>query len=388
MKYAPGIGPNPVVFVIHDVNKSLVFEWMAEGLVTEGFPIRFVHLQPQPGYFHQWLTEKGIPSVHIPYATRRQLPGVLWRLWRLFQEWQPRIVHTHLLDAGLAGLTAAWLAGVPHRLYTRHYATMNWEYYPKNVMLDQWCNAKATRIVSISPGVSTVLQDYEGVPAEKITRLPHGFDLPLFAHVPAARTDALRQRYSLPPGNGPVVGAISRFIELKGVQYLIEAFRGILTDYPGAVLFLANAQGDYAPQIQALLATLPPDSFRTVSFESDLPALYTLFDVFVHIPVNPLVEAFGQTYIEALAAQVPCVFTASGIGCQVARHGYNSLVVPFRDAPAVEAAIRQLLQDPALAQRLAAQGQQDVQAEYNLDLYHRRQAALHRNPAAPVLPRV
>src|SRR5256885_4070776 len=38
-----------------------------------------------------------------------------------------------------------------------------------------------------------------------------------------------------------------------------------------------------------------------------------LLDVFVHAPIAPQVEAFGQVYVEAMAAGVPSVITRAGI---------------------------------------------------------------------------
>ena len=42
----------------------------------------------------------------------------LWKLYRFLKKEKPQIVHTHTPKAGIIGMLAAKLAGVPHRLHT------------------------------------------------------------------------------------------------------------------------------------------------------------------------------------------------------------------------------------------------------------------------------
>src|SRR5690606_5939387 len=42
----------------------------------------------------------------------------MWQLIKLFRKERPQIVHTHTPKAGLLGMIAAYMTGVPHRLHT------------------------------------------------------------------------------------------------------------------------------------------------------------------------------------------------------------------------------------------------------------------------------
>ena len=132
-------------------------------------------------------------------------------------------------------------------------------------------------------------------------------------------------------------------------------------------MLLFNAKGDYETQIKSQLKCLPKSNYRMVSFENDLSAVYKLFDVFVQVSTDRNIEAFGQTYVEALAAGVPSVFTLSGIANEFIVDGENALVVPFKDAEAIYFAIKRILSEPDLREHLKQNGYQSVKENFGLE---------------------
>src|SRR6185295_19908794 len=96
----------------------------------------------------------------------------------------------------------------------------------------------------------------------------------------------------------------------------------------------------------------PEKSFIEIRFENNIFALYKLFDVFVHTPIDEYAEAFGQTYVEALASGVPAIFTLSGIACDFVQHEKNAWVVPYKDSGKIVTAMNALLNDESLKANL------------------------------------
>ena len=68
----------------------------------------------------------------------------------------------------------------------------------------------------------------------------------------------------------------------------------------------------------------------------------------MHLPVTPGVEAWGQVYVEAMAAGVPLVCTRSGIGNELLVDGENCIVVNYRDADSTHEGLIRLASDSTL----------------------------------------
>lgn len=356
-----------VVYIISDIDKALAFEWIAMGLSKEKFELSFLLLTAQKSSILQTFLEQNNFTVRsIVCAGKKDWPLAWLSIIKYLKRWKPDLVHCHLLQANILGLTAAKVLGIPKRIYTRHHSDYHFRYFPKGVKWDKLSNRMATHIVAPSNGVKKILMEMEHVLPDKITTINHGFDLAYFESVPKQIIASVQQKYN-PEHKYPVVGVISRFTELKGIQYIIPAFEKLLEQYPNALLLLFNAKGDFAHTLnEQLKQHIPEHAYKTVAFESELAAVYQLFDVFVQVSTDTNIEAFGQTYIEALAAGVPSVFTLSGIAPDFIQHLKNAVVVPFKNEEAIYKGIHILLEDKNLRNEIIQEGLNSVQKRFSL----------------------
>lgn len=342
----------------------LSFEWMTRGLDRARFELQWVVLDKNDSPLVGHLAACGVLVHALPYVRRRDKLAAPARIAALCRRERIDIVHVHFFGACAAGLLGARLGGVRHRLHTRHYAD------PRDDSLDRAIrsalyNRASTCIVAPSRVVEEILVERERVPADKIVRIEHGFALEQFVAPPPDAVEAVRRRHGI-QATGPVIGVIARYVELKGVQYVIPAFRRLLEHRPDAQLVLAGTRGDYADRIRALLRELPRDRWVEIAFEDQVFALYPLFDVFVHAPIREHVEAFGQVYVEALAAGVPSVFTPAGIAADCIEHQRTAWLVPFADSAAILAGIEALLDDAQLCERMREAGRELVRERHGL----------------------
>jgi glycosyltransferase involved in cell wall biosynthesis len=349
-----------VTYLISNINKAIAFEWIAQHFPNHNLQLSFVLLNTGPSELESSLKNNNVRVTRIHFAGSRHLVKAFFKLYGLLRETKPDIVHCHLFHATLLGLFTGRLAGVKRCIYTRHHSTYNWQYNKKGVWLDRLLNWLATDIVAISENVRNVLLNNEKVPSAKVRLIQHGFDLYAFQSISNDRIENLKKKYN-PHNRAPAIGVIARWLHLKGLQYIIPAFQQVLADYPNAFIILANANGPYKEEIDSMLASLPEHSHISIPFENDLFALYQLFDVYVHTPLNPTIEAFGQTYVEALAAGIPSIFTMSGVAPEFVEHEKNAMVVDFKDQNGIYNSVSRLLADKDLSERMVKNGKRDVQ---------------------------
>ncbi len=313
-----------IVYIVSQVHKSLAFEWIASGLKSN-YKLTFILLNATSSSLEDFLIGQSIEVKRFSYRGKQDFLFTFLKTFFYLLFKRPQIVHTHLLDAQLIGLTAAWLTGINRRIYTRHNSNYHHVYHPRGVRFDVWSNRMATKIISISQATDQTLLELEHVPLSKVVKISHGFDLNVFTEVFLERTEQIRKKWQIQKHH-PVVGIIARHIEWKGIQFIIPAFQKFLNENPNAFLVIANASGPYHNAIKELLKSIPTDRVILIPFEEDVAALYSVFDFYVHTPVDPICEAFGQTYVEALAAGIPSVFTLSGIAAEFIQHDRNALV--------------------------------------------------------------
>jgi glycosyltransferase involved in cell wall biosynthesis len=351
-----------ILYIISNVDRAIAFEWIAIELAKRGFKIEFIFFGKQQPFLYARLKEFGFTTYFIEHQSKRDLLTTFLRVSFYLVRKRPDVVHTHLFEANLAGLFAAWVVRIKQRIHTRHHADYHHQYFPHAVKWDRLINYFSTQIIAISDNVKNILSRKEHVPESKIIYIPHGFDLKRFQIKASDQINALKDKFQVNSFQYPVVGVISRYMELKGIQYIIPAFKQLKQAYPHALLILANAKGPDKDKIKSQLEKeLKKEDYLEIEFEEDLFSLYQLFDIFVHVPVNSTIEAFGQTYVEALASGIPSVFTLSGIAREFVINKENALVVDFKNSKEIFLAMKEILENPLLKERLITKGIKSVE---------------------------
>jgi alpha-maltose-1-phosphate synthase len=126
---------------------------------------------------------------------------------------------------------------------------------------------------------------------------------------------------------------------------------------------------------------LPPGvtlTRRVRPYSAEWRACWARADVFVMPTRN---EAFGLVYQEAAAAGLPAIGTLHNAVPEIIREGETGLLVPIRDTGALGAAMRTLVDDPALRDRMGQRARQVIQDVASAATYMARLAGIAREAA-------
>ena len=354
-----------LIYIISDIDKAMPFEWISVRLMVD-FNLSFILIGKRDPQLRTFLVAHNIPTVIISDDEFPSHWSKTARMFKILQKERPDIIHTHLWRANLIAQPVAWILRIKERIFTRHHAVIHYTEHPSGRKWDRLVNFLATQIIAISQNVKEILVTFDKADPGKITIIRHGFDLKYFSDVPQERIEDVKRRLRIPVNAYPIIGIISRYLQWKGVHHGIDAFAALLKNFPNAHLVLANTQGNFAKEIQKHLGKLPSKSYTEVFYEHDVAALYHIFNVYVHVPLDRRVEAFGQTYVEALASGIPSVFTMSGVAPEFIVEGQNAVRAEFESSESIKICIEQLLKDANLREKLSKNGISSVQA-FSLD---------------------
>lgn len=358
-----------LLVVIAEIHKALEHEWFVSLIDRSRIDLEFAMINGKGSKMDLFLLAQGVKVHYFKFRKKVDLIGITAGLYILMKKKKYDIVHAHLIEAYICGMTAAWMARVPKRIITRHHSDLHHVWHPHAVKYDRLINYLCTDIIAISRMVKDILINWENADPRKIHIIHHGLDLSVFerSNVEPDRIEKVRKKYNLEQ-NSYRIGVISRFTEWKGVQFIIPAFREFVKINPNSILILANAVGNYKKEIISMLKDLPEDNYRLIEFEEDVPALYYNFNCFIHVPVSRESEAFGQVYIESLACRVPSIFTLSGIAEEIAEDKKNCLVVPFKESTPVYNALNYFILNPDKSMQIGNEGYKTVKNEFEVHM--------------------
>jgi glycosyltransferase involved in cell wall biosynthesis len=190
--------------------------------------------------------------------------------------------------------------------------------------------------------------------------VPCGVDLARF--VPDGPREQPRRRNR--------IVAIGRLVPRKGIDDAIRA----LVALPDVELVIAGgppaAELQHDDEARRLLeiarqaGVADRVELRGGVARDDVPPLLRSADVVV---CTPWYEPFGIVPLEAMACGVPVVASAVGGMLDTVVEGVTGLHVPPCDPQALAIALRRLLEDPALRQRMSANGRQRAVGNYGWD---------------------
>lgn len=326
----------------------------------------------------------------VQYVELQKPPGHLWklypRLFRMFRDLRPSVVHTRNL-AALEAVVPAALAGVPVRVHGEHGRDA---LDPDGARVRyQWVRRLyspfVSRYVSVSKDLGNYLHDRAGIDINRITQIYNGVDTDVFRPAVGGRPAI----DGCPFGSEHwLCGTVGRMDAVKDQINLAHAFVLAVRANPAGrarMRLVLVGEGALRSECERILREGGCRDLTWFAGERhDVASIMRGLDCFV-LPSRG--EGISNTILEAMACALPVVATRVGGTSELIDNGITGMMVEASDSDALSRALGVYFEDPALAQRHGRAARQRIEHTFSLermvDAYHQLYLAqLRAGPGA------
>jgi len=323
--------PKRILVLVSDVDSSQMLERIIKDLYDSELLIKVVAIGNPEMKLVRALRDFNIHAKVIRKRRKHLLPLMVLPVVREFLSFRPNISFASGQYASFIGTSTAFLFHTPTRIFIRHHTNSNSRFNLRSgIWVDKISNQAATRIVAVSKIVQKTLVDEENVALEKVTVIPNGIDVAHFLQIRKGPEMEYHNKDDIFR-----IGVISRITQVKGVEYIAEAFVKFNSVHPNSHLEIVGAFADSYNKVVGKLSHLDSDSYTLSEDTNSVQNFLLNIDVFVHVPIGPVEEAFGLVYLESLASGIPTVFTFSGVLHEIRELDRFTRLVPHQDSDAI-----------------------------------------------------
>jgi glycosyltransferase involved in cell wall biosynthesis len=350
---------------MHGVKR--LFAWMMPRFDRSRFNASLVSLR-RKDLSEDTLEQFGID---VTYLGRHKFdPATYTHLLKVLEDKNADVVHLHGYGATTFGRMCAARLGIPAILH-EHANHTDTPWFQK--LADAWLAKYTDVAIAVSQSTAEFTIRARLMPKARTHVVYLGAPLDEFARPRRADEIAEARRALGVPDGAVVVGCVTRLMPSKGNEFLVAAAPAVLAAHPEA-RFVLVGEGELDAPLRAQAASLGlGERFHFAGFTRDVAAAFSAMDVVVF---PSLWEGTPLTAFEALAMGKPIVSTDADGLLDVLQDGRDALVVPKRDSAALAAAILRLIDDRALAARLA-EGARATGQRYDIAAFVRKMEQLY-----------
>lgn len=293
-------------------------------------------------------------------------------------------IHAYFLPmAGFIGAYAGKYLGVPSVVSIRGNDIERAAFDPSKFSHVMYALQHAS---AVTTNASVLAKKAKAFIDREIHVVPNGIDTERFK--PMERNDALaeaiglnerkpKEERNLESGKRNVVGFVGELREKKGMTALLNGFAHAAKKQPVSLLIAGEVrEGEDKKTFDEFQASNPQLSITVTGQVShkDLPAYYSLLDVFVHPSLR---DGMPNALLEAMACEIPVITTPVGGALDVIQDGKNGIFVNVNDPEMLAGKILELQQDPDHRAGLGRRARESIlerftpekELEVNLSVY-------------------
>ncbi|WP_431137538.1 glycosyltransferase family 4 protein [Psychroserpens mesophilus] len=300
---------------------------------------------------------------HVVEMTRTITPfkdlKAVYQLYTFFKSEKPFIVHTHTPKAGTVGMLAAKLAGVPHRLHTIAGLPLLEATGNKRKLLnavEKFTYRCATLILPNSFGLEQIILDHKFTTPDKLKVIGNGssngintehYDTAL---VPEDVKTNLKDELNISEDDIVFI-FIGRIVKDKGINELVLAFNSLSESNKNCKLLLVGPRENH-------LDPLLPETEDSIKTNTQILAVGVQKDIRPYVAISHVLafpsyrEGFPNVVLQGSCMELPCI-VGNINGCnEIIEHDVNGLIIPVKDAKALEKAMQFMIDFPEKRQAM------------------------------------
>jgi glycosyltransferase involved in cell wall biosynthesis len=294
----------------------------------------------------------------------------LFKLYRILKKEQPHIVHSHTPKAGIIGMLAAKLAGVPHRFHTVAGLPLLVVGSPKRWLLnfiEKLTYSCATKVFPNSFGLQEIIIEKGFTNPKKLKVIGNGssngidtdnFNPDLFHE---KELDELKNQLGINK-NQFVFIFIGRLVTDKGINELVKAFN-ILSKINDVKLILVGwPEKDLDPLLEETETILTQNNnIIQVGYQRDVRPYLAIANVLVFPSYR---EGFPNVVMQAGAMKLPSIVSDIN-GCnEIIKEGENGLIIPVKNVQAIIDSMSYFLKNPSKLEGMGSKSREIIVKNY------------------------
>lgn len=327
-------------------------------------------LLPDKGALAEVLIDQSVKVVTAEIPEMENRLSFLWNMHKFSKKMKslnPDLLHGNSMAVLPAVSFAGRICGVPSVCHIRDIppdwlvASKRYRSFVKYI----------NKLIAISTAVEQKLSSFEEA-RNKTTLLHNAIDLKA---IDSQMTDfGLHERLGINPGM-ICIGVVGRLHPEKGIEELMEAFATLVTEHNNVMLIVAGSDRqfknstdrDYLHELKLRAKQLEIDSkVHFVGFVKDVIPLMADLDI---VAVPSWREPFGRVAIEAMALRKPVVASSGGGLPDIIEDGENGILVHPKDTDSFVWALKILVQDEIMRQKLGVAGRHTVEEKFDYEGY-------------------
>ena len=298
------------------------------------------------------------------------------KLYRFLKGNKPSIVHTHTPKAGIVGMLASKLAGVPNRFHTVAGLPLLETSGFKRKLLDfveKLTYGCATKVYPNSYGLLDIITKNEYCPVTKLKVIANGssngidstyFNPELFSEL---QNTALKKLLNIEPEDFVFV-FVGRLVADKGITEMVTAFEALRQAQGDnfalncKLLLVGDYESDLDPLLPKTLEAIKKDkAIVSVGFQSDVRPYFAIGHALIFPSYR---EGFPNVVMQAGAMGLPAIVSDIN-GCnEIIVEGKNGTIIPVKDTAAIIKKMELLMTDENYFKKLKSNAREMILSRY------------------------